>query len=239
MRGKLSVSIIIVVIFLGLIAFGKFFVANKNYLSYRLTVALKPALAFVGGVFGETPSPEFKELILENQKLKAQILALSKSSYALEENEREFRVAKIYSSYPFNNRGLVAINAGIKDGVSSGMTATVGGYILLGQVTEVFESYSLVRTIFDAGWELPVKIGSNNTEALLAGGREPELTLILKEKTVKSGEPVYSAGRDFPYGLTLGEVGEIREDVGAAFREASLKLPYDVSTLQEVSVILK
>src|SRR3989338_3875494 len=109
----------------------------------------------------------------------------------------------VYSSFPLNHKHIIAINAGGDDGVGVGMPVTLEGNILIGQVIEVSESQSLARTIFDKDWSLPVRIGTEEHDALLVGGQDPRLTLIDKNQEINSGDLVVSAKKDLPYGLKV------------------------------------
>lgn len=155
------------------------------------------------------------------------------------ENRREALIAKVHSTYPFNHRGFFTIAAGAGHGIEAGMAVTADGNYLLGQVAEVFESESVVRTIFDNNWALSVRIGPSEVDALLATGQEPKITLIDKKSAVSEGEWVYSASRDFPYGLKLGTVRGLRNADADQFQEADLDLPYRLNEIKEVAVLIK
>lgn len=147
--------------------------------------------------------------------------------------------ASVYSSFPMNHKHLLAINAGGVDGVRPGMPVTLEGNILVGQVIEVSENQSLVRTIFDKDWSLPVRIGSAEHDALLAGGQDPKLTLIDKDQEINVGDLVISAKKDIPYGLKVGEIAEVHDLVAHSFKEAGLLFPYNSKDLRKVVVLLK
>ncbi len=231
---SIGAAIILIVLFL----VGQIFIASKDIASFYLSKGIKSSLALAGALFsGNQDLDAAHNLILENQQLQAQILTLSKNPYGTVIDKQGYVVAKIYSTYPFNDRGLLTINAGNKAGVKKLASVTIGGYLFLGQVTEVFETYSLVRTIFDSGWQLPVKVGTDANDALLIGGREPRLSLIVKDKNLESDQSVYTAGKDFPYGLKIGIIKEITNDVGSAFKEAGISLPYAISDVTEVYVL--
>lgn len=154
----------------------------------------------------------------------------------MKQSGREMLVAKIYSTYPFNNRNLLTVNAGAESGVRIGMPATIEGKILLGQVIEVFENKSIIRTFFDKDFSLPIRIGEKEANALLVGGQDPRLSLIDKSSDIKEGDSVFSAGRDFPYGMAVGTVGIISS--ANSLLEASLMTPYQISDLREVYILI-
>ncbi|MDO8466903.1 MAG: rod shape-determining protein MreC [bacterium] len=147
--------------------------------------------------------------------------------------------ALVYSSFPLNYKHLIAINAGATHGVRVGMPVTLEGNILIGQIIEVSEDQSLVRTIFDKDWSLPVRIGVMEHDALLVGGQDPKLTLIDKDQEINIGDQVISAKKDLPYGLKVGEVAEVNNLVAHSFKEAGLIFPYNSKDLRSVVVLLK
>ena len=86
---------------------------------------------------------------------------------------------------------------------------------------------------------MPVRVGPSLRDALLIGGQNPRLTLIDKNDLVQKGDQVISAKKEFPYGISIGEVGEVNNLVAHSFQEAELVLPYTMRDLREVAVILK
>ncbi len=122
---------------------------------------------------------------------------LVKSSL-VRQNGRQAVVAQIYSTFPFNHKNLLTLNAGSDDGVVVGAPVTLDGNILLGQIVEVSSGQSVARTIFDREWSLSARIGSNYVDALLIGGQNPRLTLIDKDDEILEVEIIFSAQKDFP-----------------------------------------
>lgn len=157
----------------------------------------------------------------------------------LRQNNREALVAKIYSTYPLNHRNFLSINAGSKDGVSAGMPVTFDGNFLLGKIIEISETSSIVRTIFDKDFSLPVRLGDGEVNALLVGGHDPRLNLIEKNFGAEEETMVFSAGKDFPYGLKIGKVGKIIDSLADSFKTASLELPYQIKDLRTAIILLK
>lgn len=175
---------------------------------------------------------QFNELYLENQSLQGKLTA------NLPVSNSKFKIAKVYSSYPFNDKNAIAITLGSDDGIQESMPVVLGSDVLIGQVVEVYEKYSLVQTIFDPDWRLAVRIGVANTNALLEGGIEPRLTTIDKNKLVKEDDFIYSAAKGFPYGALIGRVKKIASSPSAIFQEAELDLPYDFNNeIVEVKVL--
>jgi cell shape-determining protein MreC len=180
---------------------------------------------------------DVQKLLLENQVLRAQLLAMSKRAYPVNESGEVRIVAKIYSSYPFNNRGLFSVNAGARDGVLLGAPVIARDAFFLGQIVEVSKRWSVARSIFDSGWELPVKVGADSVDALLVGGRTPHLTLIAREAAVEQGAQVFSSEKSAPYGLVIGEIALVRSEPARAFQDAALRVPYEVGDLTEIVIL--
>ncbi len=219
------------IVFLAVAVFASGFFIEKKFSSGKFNF-----LASLGGNnFEETQS-----LKNENEILRAQI---QKSQIFCSENNNSFASAvvlknlsaRIFSSYPFNIKNVLTINAGSREGVKNSMTAVQGQNIFLGQVTEVFENYSTVRTVFDPDWQLAVKIGNDKINGLFKGGNAPKITLI--EKPVKIGDPVFTAGPGAPLDLKIGEIAEIREGAGGVFKEAIIKIPYNINQLETVNLL--
>ncbi len=157
----------------------------------------------------------------------------------VKQNGREVLVAQVYSTYPFNNRSILTVAAGSEEGIRPGMVVTADGNYLLGQVTEVFDHLSNVRTIFDKDWQISARVGSAQADALLVSGQQPSLTMIDKKIAVAEGDPVISASRDFPYGLKIGTISGIESAGEVSFQQGMLQVPYQVNDLKEVAIIIR
>ncbi len=172
----------------------------------------------------------------ENEELRAQFQMYQMSGVKYQDDNNKLFSAKVFSTYPFNTKNQITINAGQKQGIKKSAVVILKENILVGQVVEVFENHSVVRTIFDPNWQLPVRIGKDEINALFQGGTEPKVDLIDKEKPLQVGDVVYSASQEFPYGLKIGEISEIKETSAGVFKEARLKMPFNANELREVLI---
>lgn len=179
---------------------------------------------------------ENSRLKQENEELRAH-LQNCQSPIANRQLPDNHLTVKVFSTYPFNIKNQIIVNAGEKHGIKK-LVAAVLENILVGQVVEVFENYSVIKTIFDSNFQLPVRIGKDEINALFQGGAEPKAVLIDKEKPIQAGDVVYSASSEFPYGLKIGEISEIKETSAGVFKEAVLKMPFNVNKLREVNIKL-
>ncbi len=175
----------------------------------------------------------------ENENLRAEIQMLQSLMPRVQGINSSYLTAQVFSTYPFNVKSQITINAGENQGIKKMMAVTLGENLLLGLVSDVFANYSVVETIFDPNFQLPVRVGETQIDGLFQGGNEPKMTLIEKSKLVKAGDVVYSASQEFPYGLKIGEINEIKESAAGVFKEAVLKMPFNVNELREVNIIIK
>lgn len=140
----------------------------------------------------------------------------------------------VYSVYPFNLKNEISVNVGSTSGVRLGGAATNKDGILIGKVISVSANSAIIRTVFDANFELPVYIGKTSVQGLLRGGTNPKINLIPKTSIVDVGEVVFSSSKDFPYGLVLGELGPVEVSGDSVFYEGELKLSYNLADIRTV-----
>lgn len=219
--GLIIISAVVVSLF-----WGSYFIKLKD-----------AALGFLS--LGRASENKFQQLLIENESLKAKILSFQVSGgEPFKKSGFEYRPAKIYSTYPFNHHNLFTINLGSDEGIAVFMPVAAATDVLIGQVIEVYSKYSVVRSIFDVDFKTAVKIGTSQVEALLAGGNTPTITMISKNSDIKSGDSVYNASPDFPYGMKIGSIDKISADSAKDFfKNASLGMAYNPNALSEVLVI--
>jgi cell shape-determining protein MreC len=194
------------------------------------------------GVVRSLDYEELEALRLENLSLKEEIELLRERD---EESPEDLYVtARVYSRYPFNDRRLVTIALGEKDGISEGMPVLVMRGVLLGKVKKVFGRQAEVETIFDPAWRSSVVISSEGepsalgTRALLEGGTTPILTLISRDSAVSVGAPVFNTSPEFPLKLLLGEISQVRPASDDIWLTAELNTLYNPENLSEVLVVI-
>ena len=137
------------------------------------------------------------------------------------------------------NHGVAAGEAAVISYASA--TSSLGeherGVVLIGDVDKVFDNTAAVQTIFDSRFRLAVRVGEGGIESLLMGGSEPRITLVPKNAEIRKGDIIYSAGADLPYGLPIGEVGEVQMSSDNIFKEATIIFPYDLSDYRLVFIL--
>lgn len=217
-----AIKVLAILIVLGAIFFGRQIISAKNYLLSQFNVSA---------------NSELVRLRLENESLKL-LAQKSGSQSPVYLGGWEYKKAAVFSTYPFNDQRLLAINLGSDHGIKPLMPIMAIPGIAVGQVIEVFPKYSLARTIFDPAFKIPARAGWSGLDALLEGGSQPTITLVKKEQDLTASEPVYSAGLQFPYGMKIGEVGAKIQVQNEYFKKADVALPYSMSDLREVYVMM-
>ncbi|MBI5079431.1 rod shape-determining protein MreC [Candidatus Wolfebacteria bacterium] len=207
----------------------------KRRLLLVLTVLAVIIVYFTG--FFIKKDRDFRENLLlkrENENLRGELQLAAAG--VKETGQKNYLPAKVFSTYPFNFKNKITVNVGEKNGVKKSAVVVFGENILVGQIADVSRDFSVARTIFDPGWQLPVRIGKEEINGLLQGGNEPKIVLIENDKLLETGLVVYSAGEGIPYGLKVGEIKEISKDAMGVFKEAFLKMPFNVGDLREVNI---
>jgi len=133
------------------------------------------------------------QLLEENQSLRLQIEDKNNEILRFAQNDEEGEIAalatlarndvisaKVYSLYPFNTKNRIYIGSGAEEGVTKGKAVLISDTVFVGIVEKVSENRSEIITLYDTSFALPVRVGMQETDALLQGGIAPRLTLIDK-----------------------------------------------------------
>jgi cell shape-determining protein MreC len=167
----------------------------------------------------------------KNQKLEIELLNFKKGNSSV--GDIGGIEAKVFSAYPFSDRSELVISVGSENGVKNG-DAVVYGNVLVGRIKEAGKRTSVVQTVFDPEFEIPVRIGETETDALYVGGMNPKLNMIDSAEAPKCGELIVCASSDLPYGLGMGRTLEISEGL---LKEASIEPLLEIKKMRNVLVI--
>ena len=215
-----------------IVVLGIFFAFMGSDARYRLLLSVN---RFVRG--GD--ALDYETLRAENVALKSALsLAHSPNGSALQK-DGTLIFADVFAAYPFTGRSSVRVNKGAADGMRVGYPATFGGSVLVGQVTEVRNRYSIVRMVGSPEWQIPVRIGSHKVAGLLIGGTASRVSMISADKSIAVGDTIIAASNDLPYGLTIGAVsGVSAETAGGVFQEAGVIFSYDARDVAELAFMV-
>lgn len=226
-------------IFLVVFVVSELFFVPKTYVNSAVMQALQAPAVFFSSIANQHALiRQLREAQIENQSLRAQLIEAENRAQTMKVGRAQYLRTVVYSQYPQTGTGKLLIAAGSAEGVREGMAAMAAPGIFLGEVVKVYAHQSEVRTLYDLGWELPVKISQNKIDSLLVGGHTPRLTLISKKKPAAAGMEVYLASSKYPYGLLLGVMGDPADSDKNLFQEAPLEPPYLLGDLGAIYVLL-
>ena len=100
----------------------------------------------------------------------------------------------------------------------------------------MFDNYSIVQTIFDGDFKIPVKIGNSLYDGLLIGGISPKIGSISKKALINNGDVIIIADSAFPYGLPIGTIRDVKISSDNLFQEATIDFAYDMQNINSVLV---
>lgn len=184
-----------------------------------------------------------RALTFENESLKAELAKVRIVAKYIPSYSGTMIPAFVYSRYPFNLKNELLVTAGSDRGVQTGQAAVTASdasssaLMFAGKVENVYSDTSLVETIFDVRFQVPVRIGDSGASALLKGGNNPKLALIPKTAKIAEGAIVYSADAGGPYGLPIGTLKNLRLAQDQLFQEADVEVPYNAGDLQTVFIL--
>lgn len=182
-----------------------------------------------------TGEAEVPSLAAENEALLAQIATLQSVASEIPKAPADYIRAMVYSRYPLSFRNEMLVNAGSDQGVAVGKAVVFQG-IFVGTIEKVFADSSLVQTVFDAGFKMPVRLGAKSYDGLLVGGAYPRVVSIGKAAPLAVGDIAYTAAPGIPYGLPLGIVQATSTSPDDLFAEAALGFVYDTNAIDTVLI---
>jgi len=194
---------------------------------------------------------ENKELKQKITELEAEIAKLQNYEY---ENKilrdqlgfiksRPYRImeADIISWQPENFLDYFTINKGNKEGIRVGMAVVFNG-VLVGKVVEVAETSSRVNLITDVNSSVNAIVQGSRANGIVRGqvGGGLLLDMVPQNEVIKSGDFVVTSalGEDFPAGLLIGRIEEVRTPLGELFQQAVLRSPVEIRKLEKVFIII-
>lgn len=144
-------------------------------------------------------------------------------------------------------RSEFVLNKGTKDGVTVGAPVVVQGSTLIGFITELSSSTSVMRLLFHPSTSLTAEAVHPDEEersgrGLLQGFHYTSLALktIPRSADLRGGMPVVTVanGELIPHGLLVGNLQDIESAEGEAYQSAWLSVPYDVDEIEAVNVLV-
>lgn len=269
LKNKLAVTIIVLsVAFLGLIMF-TVSKDNKDIISSGAGSALSPLQKIVYNVnngvkqfvdlclnFSEVKD-ENKQLEKENTELKNKLVEYNS---VIAENERlreSVNFANSNNNYDYLGCNIVGasgsgfqegyiIDKGSKHGLKKDMVLVASG-VLVGQVTSVGDSYSIVQTLINKNSAVSVMVESTRESTGILKGHATrndeyltKVTDLPMNSEVKVGDVILTSGLGmvYPKEIRIGEVISVETDDVKVMKSAIVKPYADFDKLEELFVII-
>lgn len=255
-RYKILLVILVIASFVVVSKFGGKEIKNTFY---RFSSPIEKVLWKAGeGIsdFFDTLS-RIKGLRKENEELTKQNLVLIREAANLkalgEENRNLRKALDIELGEEFElilttvvtrelDGDFISIAGGSKDGIFENMPVITPEGILVGSILKSFPSFSQVILVSAKGNVFDVEIQGEQNLLGLAEGKgnsEIEFELVPKKSQIKRGDVVLTTalGGDFPQGLLVGEITEVRTSDVKPLQEGRIKPYFTNSTLTNLFVI--
>jgi len=200
-----------------------------------------------------------KNLNQENNKLKEDNLNLLSQLIELRETKEENEMLRDQIGLPLNDSNQLVlaniiskdssdfgkyflINKGRKDGIEEKFTVIASGNILVGQVTEVFNSFSKIRLITDPNSLINARIQDSEIDGLVRGEYNDLIFDLLPQgKEIEIGNMVITSSLSglFPSGLIIGKIEKIISSDAQISQKAKISSVIDFNKLDKVFIIIQ
>jgi rod shape-determining protein MreC len=181
-----------------------------------------------------TETLDVGELRLENQQLREQL------SVKRERPDFQLTSARVvgYDANPLVRS--ITIDIGTRDGIAAGMTVITGDG-LVGRVLRVGPTTSRVLLCTDVSSSINALLQDSRARGVVNGSQTGQLLMryIGQGDIVRSGDKVLTSGLggNFPPGILIGNVLDVRQKDVDMFKEARIEPSVDFERLEVVLVI--
>ncbi len=252
-RKKSRVLVGIAIVVLAIVLLNVFQKEVKGFFYYIsspvqrvLWMAGERSAGFLAGVLraGDLKK-EADELKLKNQELLSQIITLEeqkKENNILREAlgiglQKEFKLALAQVIGKDISQDSILINKGVQDGLLKDMPIITEQNVLVGRVSEVYDRFSKVLLISHKNSSLDAELGVVRGQ----GNFNLLFDLIPREQEIFPGDVVATGGlgNDFPKGLLVGKIKEVKKSDLEPFQQAEIEPAFNISQIEKVFIILE
>lgn len=197
----------------------------------------------------KTLKKENEELKLKNQELLAQIVLLKelrKENEVLREAlniglQKEFKLLLAEVIGKDISEDLILINKGSEDGILKDMPVITEGKVLLGKISEVYKNFSKVILLSNQESTVLVKVEDGEIKGVAKGKGNFKILLdnIPLNQEIKEGDLIITTllGGNFPKGLLIGQIKEVKKSDVEPFQQAEILPFFDILEIEIVFVI--
>ena len=193
---------------------------------------------------------ENEKLLFRNLTLLKEILSLKniqQENKALRQalnlrEKREFELSLVELISKETGRDFILVDGGKNQGISENMPVITENGVLVGKTKEVFSDFSEVILITAQKSVFDIEIQNEENSLGIARGKgnlRIEFELVLKENKIEQGDIVQttSLGGNFPKGLLVGEIEEIRKSETDPYQEGVIRAYFRELKLRQLFII--
>lgn len=251
-----------------ILSYSTSFVGNSlNYVVGFLVVPFEKGISNTGYYFANRAEQiaQIKELLDENEKLKAEVDALTTENILLSQDRYElitlrelYDLDNEYSSYEMTGARIIArdagnwystfvIDKGSADGILVDMNVMADGG-LVGRVTATGTHWARVKSIIEDDSNVSAQVLSTSETMIVSGDLElysggviSFSQLIDKDNDVGIGDKIVTSNISDKYlpGILIGYVDMIGDDSNNLTKSGTLTTAVDFEHLTDVLIILK
>lgn len=199
----------------------------------------------------------------ENESLRAQLAEAQQSARdgiaATEENTRLRQLLSVpekstaYTLEPSkvvlwsssNWSSSFTISKGASSGIELGDPVVTEYYVVIGQVTELGETWATVSTVIDTDMSVGALVGDTGTSGMVIGefslmrSKSAKLTYLADGAQIFVGDEVLTSGSggSFPAGLVIGTITNVQTEAGGQIQYGIIEPEVKFENLVQVFVI--
>lgn len=152
----------------------------------------------------------------------------------------DWMMARVLARSPNNFEKYVIIDVGSKDGVKENQAVVFSGGIILGKITQVYESTSKLTLLTSSESSINAITQSSRSNGVVKGRFSigARLEMINQNEELKEGELIITSGLEegIPKGLLIGKASRIEESANKIFKESNVDLFVDFNKIEEVFI---
>lgn len=206
---------------------------------------------------------EYDSLRAENESLRSQLADAQQSARdgieASEENKRlrellnlrekstsyEMESSKVVLWSSSNWASAFTISKGASSGIELGDPVVTEYGVLVGQVTELGETWGTVSTLIDVDMSVGAFVGATGSSGMVVGefalmkNKTAKLTFLADGAQIFVGEEVLTSGEGgaFPAGLVIGKITNVQTEAGGQIEYGIVEPACDLDSLVQVFII--
>lgn len=222
---------------------------------------LRSAVNWVNSVYGYFY--DYDSLMAENESLRAQLADAQKSARdgiaASEENVRLRRLLELreqHTSYELESAKVVlwsssnwssafTISKGKNCGIELGDPVITEYGAVVGQITELGETWATVSTLIDIDMSVGAFVGAAGNSGMVVGeysymkNKEAKLTFLADGAQIFIGDDVLTSGSGgaFPADLVIGTITAVQTEAGGQIEYGIVKPQCELDSLVQVFII--